>query len=138
MIDIESDIYTAVRNAILAKHPNVSVSEEYISDKGMFPAVTIMESDNSVVRSRRTINVPDADLLMYTVNVYSNKAKGKKAECRAIASTIDEAFANLYFTRTYLETVPNLYNSSIYRMVGRYEAVVGPGTEEGKYIIYQS
>lgn len=138
MIDIESDIYTAVKNAILAKHGNVFVSGEYISDKAQFPAVTIMESSNSVLNRMRTINIENAVRLMYEINIYSNKAKGKKAECKAIAETIDEAMSDLYFTRTFWQQVPNLYNSSIYRMVGRYEAIVGYGDDENSYIIYQS
>lgn len=138
MIDIESDIYTSVKNAILANHPNVSVSDEYISDKAKLPAVTIIETSNRVLNRMRTKDIENAVVLAYDINIYSNKVKGKKAECKAIAETVNEAMENLYFTRTYLQQVPNLYNSSIYRIVGRYEAIVGYGADSDKYIIYQS
>ena len=60
----------------------------------------------------------------YEVNVYSNKTSGKKAECKALAAFIDERLLELNFTRTMLEPVPNQDEATIYRMLGRYRAVI--------------
>ena len=51
--------------------------------------------------------------------------KGKKSECKAIAAFVDEQFAALGFTRTYLNPVPNMDDATIYRMTGRWIATVG-------------
>jgi hypothetical protein len=61
---------------------------------------------------------------MYEVNVYSNKTKGKKSECKAIAALIDNELATLGFSRTMLQPIPNMDDATIYRMTGRYTAVI--------------
>ena len=67
------------------------------------------------------------------MNVYSNKTAGKKAEAKAIANTADAVFAEIGFTRTFREQVPNINNATIYRIVCRYEAVI-----DKNFVIYQS
>jgi hypothetical protein len=62
--------------------------------------------------------------VMYEVNVYSNKNSGKKRECKAIAALIDSEFAALGFTRSMLQPIPNMDDATIYRMTGRYTAVI--------------
>ena len=61
---------------------------------------------------------------MYEVNIYSNKTSGKKSECREIASLLDNEFATLGFSRTMLQPIPNMDDATIYRMTGRYTAVI--------------
>ena len=61
---------------------------------------------------------------MFELNVYSNKTKGKKAECKAIAALVDSELARLGFTRTMLNPIPNMDDATIYRMLGRYTAKV--------------
>lgn len=137
MIDIESNVFEIVASAIEAEHPGAYVSGEYTDAPARFPAVTIMEASNSVYNRMRTVNIENAVLVMYEVNVFSNRASGKKAEAKSIVKTMDEAFATLGFTRSFSNQVPNLNDSTIHRIICRYEAVVGPG-ESGKYIIYQN
>ena len=62
--------------------------------------------------------------VMYEVNVYSNKTSGKKSECKAIATLIDNELAALGFSRTMLQPIPNMDDATIYRMTGRYTAVI--------------
>jgi hypothetical protein len=61
---------------------------------------------------------------MYEVNVYSNKVTGKKSECKAIIALIDREMLALGFVRSTLTPVPNMNDSTIYRMVARYRATV--------------
>ena len=61
---------------------------------------------------------------MYEANVYSNKTSGKKSECKEIIALIDAEMLAMGFVRTTLTAVPNEYDSTIYRMVGRYTATV--------------
>ena len=74
---------------------------------------------------------------MYEINIYSNKSSGKKAEAKAIANTLDEAMAEKGFTRSFREQIPNLKDATIYRIVIRYQGVIGMANNE-KYLIYQS
>ena len=124
MIDIENDVFTAVATVLRAAHVGIYVTGEYVPAPPKFPAVSIVESDNRIVTNMRTLNIENAASVMYEVNVYSNKTAGKKAEAKAIASTIDSVFASIGFTRTMKNQVSNLNDASIYRIVCRYEAVV--------------
>ena len=137
MIDIENDIYDIVAKALRAQFPGITVSNEYAEQIAKLPGVTFVEADNRVVEFMRTTTIENAVAVMYEVNVFSNKVAGKKSEAKAIAGAVDELMGGLGFTRMFREQVPNLKDASIYRIVLRYEGVVGPG-DEGKYLIYQN
>ena len=124
MIDLENDIFSAVAAVLRAAFPNIYVVGEYVPTPPRFPAVSIVEADNRVVTRMRTRDIENAVAVMYEVNIYSNKASGKKSEAKAIAATLDEKFAEIGFTRTMKEQVPNLNDATIYRIVCRYEAIV--------------
>ena len=124
MIDLENDIFSAVAGALRDAHPGVYVTSEYVNAPPSFPAVSIIENGNSVVQRYRTLNIENAVVVMYEVNVYSDKASGKKTEAKAIAETLDNKFAEIGFTRTMRNQVTNLNDASIYRIVCRYEAII--------------
>lgn len=137
MIDLESDIFTAVADAVITNHPGVAISGEYADSFSRLPAVTIEERDNTVVESMRTLNIENYVAVMYEVNVYSNKSNTGKTEAKSIFNTVDTAFANAGFTRTYRNSIPNFQDMRIYRIVARYEAVIGEA-DNGSYLIYHN
>lgn len=137
MINVENDVFTELAVALREQFPGIYVAGEYISAPPSFPAVTFVEADNYVVREASTIAIEDAVQVMYTLSVYSNKVNGKKSEAKAISDYADEVLRSLGFTRTTRTQVPNIADATIYRLESRYEAVVGPGLEDGTYIIYQ-
>lgn len=124
MIDLENDIFTAVATAVRTAHPGTFCTGEYVEAPPSFPAVSIIENGNSVMQRYRTLNIENAVSVMYEVNIYSNKASGKKSEAKAIAATLDDAFADIGFTRTMRNQVANLNDATIYRIVCRYEAII--------------
>ena len=124
MIDLENDIFTAVATALRTAHSGVFVTGEYVEAPPSFPAVSIIENGNSVVQRYRTLNIENAVAVMYECNIYSNKASGKKSEAKAIAATLDTAFASIGFTRTMRNQVANVNDATIYRIVCRYEAII--------------
>ena len=125
MIDIEREVFSIIAKALREKYPNVSVVGEYVKSPSKFPCVSIIESDNSVYnRTQTSGSLENHAEVMYEVNIYSNKSSGKKSECKAIASLLDNEFATLGFSRKMLQPVPNMDDATIYRMVGRYEGVV--------------
>ena len=133
MIDLESDIFSYVANALREEFPGVFVSGEYVETPARFPAVTIVEADNRVLTRMRTENIENAVSSLFEVNIYSNRASGKKAEAKSIANAVDEKMASIGYTRTFREQIPNLKDATIYRIVCRYEAVI-----DRNFVIYQS
>lgn len=137
MIDLENDIFTAVAEAVFAAHPGVEVSGEYADTLSHLPAVTIEERDNTVLQSMRTLKIENAVSVMYEVNVFSNRTTAGKSNAKAIMNTVDNAFEEAGFTRTYKNQVPNYQDKRIFRIVARYEAIIGPARDDGQYLIYQ-
>jgi hypothetical protein len=137
VIDIENDVFDTVATELRSKHRGILVSGEYVDAPAKFPAVTIVEADNRIYERMRTRKIENAVYVMYEVQVFSNKASGKKEEAKAIADTVDQVFESRGFTRTMRNKVANLKDATIYRLVCRYEAIVG---ENGKnnFLIYQN
>ena len=130
MIDIENDIFNSVATEVRAKHPDIYMVGEYVKTPPRFPFVSLVEMDNqSYQRTEDSGSSENHASVMYEVNVYSNKTVGKKTECKAIATLIDEQMLALGFTRTMLQPIPNLDDATIYRMVGRYSAVISKNKE---------
>lgn len=125
MINVESEIFNIVAKAVRNDYPDVYISGEYVKSPPKFPAVSLIEMGNSTYTKTQTSDsVENHAELMYEVNIYSNKKSGKKSECKAIASLIDNELAALNFSRTMLQPIPNMDDATIYRMTGRYKAVV--------------
>lgn len=124
MIDIESEVFDDVSKAVRNEYPNVYMTGEYVRVPPSFPCVSLIEADNQIYRNTRDSgHIENHVQVIYEVNVYSNKTKQKKTECKAIISLIDSRMESLGFTRTILTPVPN-EQDGIYRMVGRYRAIV--------------
>ena len=124
MIDIESELFSVISNAMKSAYPDSYVSGEYVKTPPKFPAVLFVEMDNVAYDKTQTSdNVENHADLMYEVDVFSNKKSGKKSECKAIASLIDNELAALGFSRLMLQPIPNVDDATIYRIKGRYRAV---------------
>ena len=125
MIDIENEIYTAVRNAVLTAYPSASVSGSYDPVPSAFPHLSIECTDNSVYERLETSEeMENGSSVIYELNGYSNKQNGKKAECKALMETADAVMKAYGFRRTSSRPTPNLADASIYRMTATYTAVV--------------
>lgn len=125
MIDIESEVFTKVALAVRTAYPDAYVAGEYVNMPPRFPAISIEELDNTVKRSAMdNTTIENYADVMYQVDIYSNRTKGKKAECRAIAMIIDNEFAKMGFIRNYYNPVPNVNDATIYRITARYVASV--------------
>ena len=125
MIDIENEVFDRIATRLREEFNPISVYGEYIKSPAVFPAVIIEERGNSAhERTQDSGSVENHARLMYEVNVYSNKQAGKKSECKSIFKVIDDEFAAMGFTRILKEPIPNIEDATIYRMVGRYTAVV--------------
>ena len=126
MIDVENLVVNTITNALLAsEYSNTLVVSDYTDSPSEFPCVSVVEADNYTYRRTQ-----DNDLMehhtnvMYEVNVYSNKKNKSKSEAKAIMEIVDTAFQNIKFTRNFKSNIPNK-DKTVYRIVARYEAVIG-------------
>lgn len=125
MIDIENEIFDEVSKRLKKDFPKLNMTSEYIRAPAAFPHLSLYEADNAVLtRTQSSSSMENHATLMYEANVYSNKAAGKKQECRKIAMALDEVMASIGFTRTMMNHIPNLNDASVYRITARYTAVV--------------
>lgn len=125
MIDIENEIFNEVSLKVREKYPNIFMTGEYVKSPSSFPCISLVEVDNSVFRNSQTSEDKENHaVVMYELNVYSNKTRGKKAECKEIIAFIDEILTRFNFTRIMLEPIPNQDDATIYRMLGRYRAII--------------
>ncbi len=125
MINIENEIFDRVAKSVRNAYPSVFISGEYIKTPSKFPFVSLIEMSNTAYdKTQSSDGLENHASLMYEVNVYSNKTSGKKSECKAIATLIDNELATLGFSRTMLQPIPNMDDATIYRMTGRYTAVI--------------
>ena len=123
MIDLENIIYTKVANIVRERHPGVFVSGELDLNPAKFPCVYIEEADNYVLeKTSDNKTIENHAVLMYEINVFSNKTVGRKSEAKAIFSTVNDAFEEMGFTRQTIQPL-NADHATKYRMVGRYIAV---------------
>lgn len=125
MIDVETEVVDAVADAVLAAWPEAFVTGEYGNAPAAWPAVYVAERDNTMYEP--TADTGDSEnhvRVLYEVNVYSNRQTGRKAECKAVAAVVDAKLRRMGFVRNMLEPTPNLDDATIYRMTGRYTAVI--------------
>ena len=125
MIDCENEVFSTVAKAVRESLPSVFISGEYVRTPSKFPHVSLIEMSNTAYdRTQSSGSLENHVSVMYEVNVYSNKKSGKKSECKAIAALFDNELAALGFSRTMLQPIPNMDDATIYRMTGRYTAVI--------------
>lgn len=126
MINVEFELFDEIAQAVRAQFPGIYITGEYVASPPSFPCVSFVETDNTTLERTQTNSLEDEFVTVtYEVNIYSNKKKGKKAECKEIAAFIDGLLLQRNFTRNMLQPIPNLADATIYRMIGRYRAVVG-------------
>ena len=128
MIDIYSQVFTAVYNAVKASdaYPNATVEDEYPNAlPAKFPAVTLAETRNLNDRYLNDSSEREKfSRIRYRVRVYSNKQNTRKSEARAIFSLVDDVMFGLGFRRQAYTATPEIYNSTIYGISADFESVV--------------
>jgi hypothetical protein len=125
MINVENEVFDIVAKSVRNDYPSAFISGEYVRTPSEFPFVSLIEMSNTAYdRTQTSGDLENHASLMYEVNIYSNKTSGKKSECKAIATLIDNELAALGFSRTMLQPIPNMDDATIYRMTGRYTAVI--------------
>nr|DAO92248.1 MAG TPA: hypothetical protein [Bacteriophage sp.] len=131
MINVEPWVYTQIYNAVTAKYPDISIAGEYVPSPATFPHVSVVCVYNVPYRRASTLEeVENCAETVFTVDVYSNSTDGKKSQCWAIMSVVDDAMKAMNFSRADCSprTVPNL-ETDIYRLNARYRAIISNKNE---------
>ena len=130
MIDVENEIFNIIASEIKKEYTEAFVISEYVKTPPKFPCVSLIEMDNySYQKTEDSGSNENHISVMYELNIYSNKQSGKKSECKKLASLIDGQMLALGFARIMLQPIPNINDATIYRMVGRYSAVISKNKE---------
>ena len=137
MIDIESKIFTIVYNAVHAYDNTIYVTSETAIAPPSFPAVYVEQIDSyDPPEFRISTHEELYAAVVFNVEVYSNKADGKKAEAKSIFTVIDNALRAAGLRRTtsnYVDLTDNRNssvsnrNQAIIRLLGRYECLADGG-----------
>jgi hypothetical protein len=122
MIDCENEVYTLIAQALRAEYSAIDIASEYVKSPSAFPHVSVVMMDNSIMEQTIDSGDHEVAIVMFEINVFSNKAKGKKSECKKIMSIIDGVMTPRNFRRLSMTPVPNMEDASIYRLVARYRA----------------
>lgn len=121
--NINAKIFDPIATALREQYDGIYVTGEYIDAPPQFPAVSIVEGDNYIDTDKMSSKANEEySVIMYEVEVYTNKDVGKVQQARNILESIDAILYDLNFTRISMTPVPNMANRSIYRLVARYRA----------------
>lgn len=121
--DIENYVFDTLANIVRAGWPGAFVTGEYVRSPSKFPHVSIVEADNYMSVGRLDSSPEEKyATVMYEINVYTNDTTGKKAKAKAIIDLIDKKMYAMNFTRLSRTVVPNMEDSTIYRITARYRA----------------
>lgn len=120
MIDIENKIYSPIRTALVTAYEGIYVTSEPTATSAKFPAVSIVQEDNYMsVNKLDNSGEERFATLMFQVDVYSNKASGRKSQCKEIMNVVDTMLYKMNFTRLSLTPIP-MANDGYYRLTARY------------------
>ena len=122
MIDIENKIYSPIRTALVDAYDGIYVTSEPTATTAKFPAVSIVQEDNYMsINKLDNSGAERFATVMFQVDVYSNKASGRKSQCKEIMNVVDNMLFALNFTRLSLTPIP-MANDGYYRLSARYRA----------------
>ena len=121
MIDVENEVYTMLAQALRAEFPGIDVASEVVSAPASFPHVSCyMGDDYTPIREQTGKNTETFAVMMFQIDIYSNKEQGRKTECKNISKFISDFLFRHNFIRTANIPTPNMNNTSIYRITQRY------------------
>jgi hypothetical protein len=122
MIDIETSVFSPISVALKEEFPGIFVVSEPtpVPSKALVASIVQQDSYSSPRMQDNTL-VEKFAIVMFQIDVYSNKSTGKKSQCKAVMNTIDQMLFKLNFMRMSLNPIP-MEDSGYYRLTARYRA----------------
>lgn len=122
MIDYEVKIFNRVRARVAPLCAEGKFVSTVITDKPTaFPAGSLIEMDNTTIRSRQSSTpVENFVLVTYQLEVFATT----KSKCREVFAAADAEMIAMNFNRMSGQYVNNPDNTKVFRYVARYEAEI--------------
>lgn len=129
MIEVEETLFTYLSTKIKEKfgekYPEMRIYNEVIKVTPSFPTIFINEISNVVCEETKdNVSIENSVLVGYQVEVFTI-GDFKKKVAKEIFNYIDELLIEQNFMRIFNEQVSNLEDTNIYRIIGRYNAIIG-------------
>ena len=121
MIDNESIVFNKISTEVRKKYKTAYViGTEITSTPPKFPAVSIIQIDNSVKDRYMTfVKIENVVREEYKVEVYSNLTEKKEKQTKEITAYISDLFESLGYKRTFCQSVDNA-DATIDRRISRF------------------
>lgn len=118
-------IYTRLRDAIVAEHPEVYCTSRYVAKPASFPTCYIHEIDNFRPQQFTQLDFQDVQCeSVYEIQVVSSKKNTAASQAYTIMATAKAAMSDLYF-REFSET--NIDAGDTFTIIGRFRRRIGGG-----------
>ena len=129
MLDYSKQVYSRLTKELRAKHgEKFYTSRIEGTSPPKFPAVTIVQQDNSVYQQTMDFDCHENHCkVMFQIDIYTNnKNEIDRLElAESIEETVSDFMIGLGFSRTMSKPIPNVSDMSIYRISMRFEGVIG-------------
>jgi hypothetical protein len=123
LIDYEVQIFNRVHVSVAPLCAKNRVVSTQIDGGTAFPAVSLIEMNNTTVRNRQSSTpVENFARVMYQLEVFART----KSECRAVYAAADSTMIAMNFSRMSGQYIDNADNTKVFRYVARYEAELDP------------
>lgn len=127
MIDKADEVFDRVMTYVISNHPELTelnFSSDDAEAPSTFPFISIVQADTRTYTDGQDDRLQEnMAIVMFRIEIYSNKAIGKREECRTLSHDIDDYMHRMNFSRESLGFVQNMSNNSIARMVGTYSVL---------------
>lgn len=127
MIDKSNEVFDRTMTYVINSIPGLT-EENFGSDETSapptFPFIQIVQTRDITYKDGQD-DRPQENfaILLFQVEVFSNKAEGKRSECRKIISVVDGFMHRMNFSRESGAFVENQSNNSIARYVATYSVL---------------
>lgn len=123
MIEVESKVYSPIYLALREEYgTGIFVTSEPVAIPNKPLVVGIVQQDSYSSQRRQDNTLKEKfSTVMFQVDVYSNKAPGKKSQCKEVMGFVDKLLFRMNFMRISLNPVP-MEETGYYRLTARYRA----------------
>ena len=123
MRSVEEELYNIIATALRTQFSGIFVTGEAVNAPPHFPCVAFYEEDNYTMHDALDSGSEErCAILRYRLDVYSDKAGGKKGEAKDIVSFVESYLYARNFTRDSRMPLNDM-GDTIFHMIGTYRVV---------------
>ena len=124
MINNSSEMFTNITTALQDYDSNVKASSVYTNSPSSYPFVSIEMIENDIYENGvDSGDIENFAVLVYEINVYAS-GNTKMSGAWGLLEVADNYMKSVGFTRVSATPMQD-QNETLYRIIARYEAVVG-------------